>query len=217
MSHNQYPTSVEDPLSGDVDEFVHPDETRTDKQIAHDEKYAVEPYGDNAAEGYWNEYYELHPEEADSRYDGHEDQPGNTNTYSLLLTKAVQDKVRESGQGAEYGAVQSATLILKDAEGNPTDKLVAYVDHYDGTHRFDGVGMFRLAPVDGAKDRWDRDVKFVQGHFSKHPSTDEIGSAFSMTYGGGSPDQLREYASQALQEDVLAKAELVDLDIPTAE
>ena len=34
----------EDPLEGDVDKWVHPDETRTDDQIAFDEKYRTEPY-----------------------------------------------------------------------------------------------------------------------------------------------------------------------------
>jgi hypothetical protein len=36
--------NTEDPLAGDVDRFVHPDETRTDGQIAQDEKHKVEPY-----------------------------------------------------------------------------------------------------------------------------------------------------------------------------
>jgi len=36
----------EDPLEGDVDEWVHPDETRTDEQIAYDERYALEPWDD---------------------------------------------------------------------------------------------------------------------------------------------------------------------------
>ena len=36
--------TTEDPLAGDVDRFVHPDETRTDEQIARDEKYKVESY-----------------------------------------------------------------------------------------------------------------------------------------------------------------------------
>lgn len=35
---------TEDPLAGDVDRWVHPDETRTDEQIARDEKYKVESY-----------------------------------------------------------------------------------------------------------------------------------------------------------------------------
>lgn len=216
MNHNAFPTHEEDPLAGDVDKFVHPDETRTDEQIAYDEKYAVEPYDGDAADGYWDEYDALYPEEADSQ-DSHEDKPGNTNKYSLLLTKTVQDKVREAGKEADYPRVQSATFVLKDAEGTPTDKLVAYVDHYDGTYRFDGVNMFNLAPVDGEKDAWDRDIKFVRGHFDKHPGSDTIGSAFSMSYGGGSPDQLRDYAAQALQEDALARAELVDLDVYTQE
>jgi len=35
---------TEDPLAGDVDRWVHPDETRSDAQIDHDTRYAVEPY-----------------------------------------------------------------------------------------------------------------------------------------------------------------------------
>lgn len=62
-----------DPLAGDVDTYVHPDETRSDEQIAHDEKYAVEPYGVDAAEDYWDEYDELHGDEqkpkAEDKYD----------------------------------------------------------------------------------------------------------------------------------------------------
>jgi hypothetical protein len=50
---------TEDPLAGDVDRWVHPDETRTDAQIAHDEKYAVRPYGKDPVEDYWDEYDEL--------------------------------------------------------------------------------------------------------------------------------------------------------------
>lgn len=40
----------EDPLAGDVDRWVHPDETRSDEQIAHDEKYAAQPFGDEEIE-----------------------------------------------------------------------------------------------------------------------------------------------------------------------
>lgn len=64
---------AEDPLAGDVDRFVHPDETRTDEQIAYDKKHAVEPYGYDAAEDHWAEYDELHddrPEpKAEDKYD----------------------------------------------------------------------------------------------------------------------------------------------------
>lgn len=35
---------TEDPLEGDVDKWVHQDETRTDAQIERDERYAIEPY-----------------------------------------------------------------------------------------------------------------------------------------------------------------------------
>jgi hypothetical protein len=34
----------EDPLAGDVDKWVHPDETRTDAQIEFDDKHPFEPY-----------------------------------------------------------------------------------------------------------------------------------------------------------------------------
>lgn len=74
MNRNAFPTHEEDPLAGDVDKFVHPDETRTDEQIVHDEKYAVEPYGDDAADDYWAEYDALYgdkePEpKAEDKYD----------------------------------------------------------------------------------------------------------------------------------------------------
>ena len=50
----------EDPLAGDVDRFVHPDETRTDEQIEYDRKYAITPYGNDASDEYWREYDEYH-------------------------------------------------------------------------------------------------------------------------------------------------------------
>ncbi len=50
----------EDPLKGDVDKFVHPDETRTDEQIEFDRKYATEPYDHDASDEYWREYDEYH-------------------------------------------------------------------------------------------------------------------------------------------------------------
>lgn len=40
----------EDPLEGDTDHFVHPDETRTDTEIAHDERYEVDDYDDEEVE-----------------------------------------------------------------------------------------------------------------------------------------------------------------------
>lgn len=63
MNYNEFPIHEEDPLAGDVDRYVHPDETRTDEQIAHDERYAVEPYGNDATDEYWAEYDELYGDE----------------------------------------------------------------------------------------------------------------------------------------------------------
>ena len=50
----------EDPLAGDVDRWVHPDETRTDRQIAHDEVVANRHHmsGGDGADEYWNDYDE---------------------------------------------------------------------------------------------------------------------------------------------------------------
>lgn len=73
MNHNAFPAHQEDPLDGDVDKFVHPDETRTDEQIAYDEKYAIEPYDD--VEDYWAEYDEL--------YAGEEDEPKAEDQYDF--------------------------------------------------------------------------------------------------------------------------------------
>lgn len=50
----------EDPLDGDVDRWVHPDETRSDEQIARDEKYASNLDDDD---DYWDEYDELHSDD----------------------------------------------------------------------------------------------------------------------------------------------------------
>jgi hypothetical protein len=44
LDRHEADRQTEDPLAGDVDKWVHPDETRSDEQIAHDEKYRVEPY-----------------------------------------------------------------------------------------------------------------------------------------------------------------------------
>lgn len=40
----------EDPLVGDVDRWVHPDETRTEDQIAYDERYKVDDYDEEEVE-----------------------------------------------------------------------------------------------------------------------------------------------------------------------
>jgi hypothetical protein len=51
---------TEDPLAGDVDRWVHPDETRTDNQIVHDEGIAnrLHMSGGDGADEYWNDYDE---------------------------------------------------------------------------------------------------------------------------------------------------------------
>ena len=62
-SQERYADSVsadedEDPLEGDVDTFVHPDETRTDEQIARDEEVEKRLHmsGADGADEYWADY-----------------------------------------------------------------------------------------------------------------------------------------------------------------
>ncbi len=111
MSHDQFPTYEEDPLAGDVDKFVHPDETRTDAQIAYDEKYAVVPYGDDAADDYWAEYDEL---------DSDDEDPKAEDKYEFT-EKDIDDR-------------KSATTWLKDVaadyEKQRDEKFDGSVSHY---------------------------------------------------------------------------------------
>lgn len=53
-SLDNVPTDDEDPLEGDVDRWVHPDETQTDTEAAWQERYAVEPW-DEEDDGDWSE------------------------------------------------------------------------------------------------------------------------------------------------------------------
>lgn len=107
MSIDQFPTHIEneDPLAGDVDRFVHPDETRTDEQIAHDEKYAVESYDDN--EGYWDDDDELHDDTpevgAEAKYDLTEKDIEDRKAATTWLQDAVTDYEKQRDE--EFGGI----------------------------------------------------------------------------------------------------------------
>lgn len=62
MNYNQFPLADEDPLAGDVDRVVHPDETRTEEQINFEDQFAnrLHASGDDGADEYWADYDEYH-------------------------------------------------------------------------------------------------------------------------------------------------------------
>ena len=101
MNHNQYPTT-EDPLAGDVDKFVHPDETRTDEQIARDEEVAnrLHMSGDDDTDEYWAEYDEYHSEKpkriAEDEYDFTEKDIEDRKSATKWLEDAAADYDRFS-------------------------------------------------------------------------------------------------------------------------
>lgn len=219
MNHNAFPTHEEDPLAGDVERTGGYDETQyvdvRDLEVNEDQ------HG-NAVDGHGNlidpddEVYDednLHPSLEDMS------RP-TTNVFIIELEKALKEAAAKQGVSEKDAAkIYGADFVLKDADGNPTDTLRLSVSDYSGPMSRPGVQGFELAPINGEKDQWGRDKKFVRGHFSMystHPDKPED-SSYSMSYGGGSPEQLREYVSHSLQEDVLARAELVGLDIPTQE
>jgi hypothetical protein len=190
----------EDPLAGDVDRWVHPDETRTDEQIAHDEKYAVEPYDDYDNSGHQPEDFE---------------KPA-TNVFLLNLEKAVKEHAVAQGMSEDDAKkLNSVTFLLNDAEGNPSDTLQVTLSSYKGMYNRPGVQGFYVAPLHGEKDEWDRDKKFVRGSFwgGESPENPED-SSFSMSYGGGPTEDVRDYAKAAMGAERLAQAELVELEVP---
>lgn len=65
---NQFSTN-EDPLASDINRCVHPDETRSNKQLAYDEDVAnrLHMSGGNDSDEYWAEYDELHAETAEPK------------------------------------------------------------------------------------------------------------------------------------------------------
>jgi hypothetical protein len=199
MSHNQYLTT-EDPLEGDVDRFVHPDETRTNEQIAHDERYAVEPWDDIDEDvGITEAEFEEEP----------------TNPHVLTLEKSIKERALASGMSqSDLDTADAAVFTLKDAEGNPTDVLKVSISHYKGMYSRPGVQGFEISPIDGPKDEYGRDTKFVRGSFWGSLQSSNPG-AFSMTYAGNA-EQVRQYAIDAMQPEVLAQAEM-QLHVPVPE
>lgn len=63
----------EDPLAGDVDKWVHPDETRTDSEIERDEEFLARKHmsGGDGSDDYWDDYHELHPEDDSEHANAH--------------------------------------------------------------------------------------------------------------------------------------------------
>lgn len=199
MNHNQFP-ATEDPLEGDVDRFVHPDETRTDEQIAHDERYTIEPWDDEDDDmGITEAEFEEEP----------------TNPHVLTLEKTINERALASGiSQSDLDRADAAVFTIKDSDGNPTDTLKVGISHYKGIFSRPGVQGFEIHPIDGPKDEYGRDTKFARGSFWGSLQSSNPG-AFSMSYAGDT-EQVRQYAIDAMQPEVLAQAEM-QLHVPELE
>lgn len=203
MSVRDHNLLSEDPIAGDVDHWIHPDETRTDEQVEYDERYAVEPWDPEKEAKEYDDYVSMEEEY----------KKPCINAYMLTLEQAVKEHALAQGVRDEDAArISSATFVIKDTDGNPTDTLRANFSYYKGPISRPGVQSFQLHPIDGPKDEYGRDKKYVNGFFgSAHRSTG-LG-AFSMTYAGGDKAAW-QYAHEAMQPETLATADLVELNIP---
>lgn len=125
----------EDPLAGDVDHFVHPDETRTDEQIAHDRKYAIEPYRYDAGEEYGAEmdaYLGLDGEgqEAQAAHTPEEAAEERLAYESLVkhfyrpINVASKEKARKEAEAKAEGAIDY-NLDEKGEYGEVVDRSTA--------------------------------------------------------------------------------------------
>lgn len=190
---------VEDPLAGDVDTFVHPDETRTDEQIAHDERYAVEAWDDNEDEG-------INPEDFKKEV---------KNPYILTLEGTIKEKALAQGLSeADLAKVDGATFTLKDSEGNPTDVLTVGISHYEGMYSRPGVQGFELKTLADDKNVNGWPVRSVRGSLWGAEQS-EGPNSYSMTYDGNA-ESTRQWVAETIRPEVLADAE-VHLHLPEQE
>jgi len=197
MNHNQHRTMHdEDPLAGYVDKFVHPDETRTDEQIAYDEHYAIEPWDDNEDDG-------INPENFEKEV---------KNPYIITLEKTIKERALAQGMSeADADKIDEAAFTLKDSEGNVTDILKVAISHFKGELSRPGVQGFELRVATGEKIVNGWPVRYVRGSFWGAEQS-EGSDCYSMTYDGNS-ESTRQWVAETLQPEVLATTE-VEFHIP---
>lgn len=158
--------SIEDPLAGDVDTFVHPDETRTDEQIAHDEEVAnrLHMSGGDGADEYWADYDEYFGT-VNGGEDPDDDQTGMSEdgTYRLYAEDLVDN-----------GTYVAATEKLNDTELKALRKetretRARIAAETPGTQEWRDAHTRTVVDVDGNKHRY-----FDQGSMFKGMSETEV-------------------------------------------
>jgi hypothetical protein len=134
-NHNQFPIS-ENPLAGDVDRWVSPNETRSDEQIAYDERVASRMHmsGGDGVDEYWADYDE---------YFGTVN--GGENSKKTVAVEVKELTLVETPGTWEYLAAQTRTVL--DIDG---------CEHkfYGPSHEFQG-----RTDEDIAADLRDRKLK----------------------------------------------------------
>lgn len=168
-THEQTPDfdeHIEDPLAGDVDRWVHPDETRSDDQIARDEEIAnrLHMSGGDGADEYWADYDEYF-----GTVNGGEDtETGQTGmfedgTYRLKAEDLVDE-----------GRYVVATEKLSDAElddlKRETEEAKSRIAaETPGTPEWSAAHTKTVVDIDGNEHRY-----FDLGPMFKGMSKDEI-------------------------------------------
>jgi len=218
MNHNAFPANQEDPLAGDVDKFVNPDETRTDEQIAHDESVAdsLHMSGDTDTDDYWSDYDDYFGTDgSDKGLNPGDFEKEVKNPYILALEAAIKESGFAQGMSEdELAKVDAASFLIRDADGNPEDTLRVNVSHYKGMYSRPGVQGFELKTLSGEKQVNGWPVRSVRGSLSGSEQA-EGPNSYSMSYDGNN-ESVRQWVAETITPAILAAAE-VQLHLPEQE
>ena len=171
MKHNQHPVVGEDPLAGDVDSFVHPDETRSDQQIGRDEQVAnrLHMSGDDGADNYWNDYDEYY----------------GTVNGGESVTEAAKDEL--SRTTITYSERMPGIMTVTTPKGRSFDMVTSHLNHEYLGMSHDEIGQAIDNEEDGreaadADDAaWDaahptesENAEYINGHLLDEDQEDPL-------------------------------------------
>jgi hypothetical protein len=111
LAHDDFDDEEDDkdPLEGDVGRRVHPDETRSDEQIAHDEEVSnrLHMSGDDGADEYWADYDEYHSDKPEPKAEDNYDFTERDIEYRRSATRWLEDVAADYEKQAEkFGRVK---------------------------------------------------------------------------------------------------------------
>jgi hypothetical protein len=175
--HDTYHESTENPIAGDVNKFVHPDETRTDAQVAHDERVArnLHMSGDDGADDYWADYDEYFGTEDDGE-EPKESQPKEEIADDNKPITIIEEHPAYRGQDSQYYVTSvsghkhhtNSTTIQKLRDDGLTDEQIGLHLDKEESERWERIRkskaeMYRQMeeddyvdedPLEGDVDRW---------------------------------------------------------------